>query len=389
MTNTDSGATLTVKAGPHDRRDCPVSVLWPAGRSLPASVELLDDATGRRISAQRGAAEGGGSLLSWIEPHLPAGASRTYRVVEGVATTEGVALVDAEGGLLDVRAGDQLITSYHYKQGLARPFLHPLIGPAERPVTRHVDLAQRQTPEFDHIHHRSVWVAHGDVNGTDNWSEERGHGRTAHRAFVLREAGPVYARFAAEGQWLTASGQPLLDELRRITVYRRLSDERLLLDLDVTLTAAHGPVRFGDTKEGGLLSVRVASTMTGARGGLIENSYGALTETEAWGRPAQWCDYSGPAGESDPAVVGIAVLDHPLNPRHPTHWHVRDYGLMTANPFGLATFYSDPSRDGSLQLPAGNALTFRYRMVIHPGNAAQGAVRAAYLDYAYPPVEAR
>jgi hypothetical protein len=62
---------------------------------------------------------------------------------------------------------------------------------------------------------------------------------------------------------------------------------------------------------------------------------------------------------------------------------------MTANPFGLATFYADPSRDGSLHLPAGNALTFRYRMVIHPGDAAQGAVRAAYLDYAYPPVQAR
>jgi len=33
-------------------------------------------------------------------------------------------------------------------------------------------------------------------------------------------------------------------------------------------------------------------------------------------------------------TVGIAVFDHPSNPRHPTTWHVRDYGLFAANPLG-------------------------------------------------------
>ena len=29
----------------------------------------------------------------------------------------------------------------------------------------------------DHIHHRSLWFTHGDVNGVDFWTEGEGHGR--------------------------------------------------------------------------------------------------------------------------------------------------------------------------------------------------------------------
>jgi len=45
---------------------------------------------------------------------------------------------------------------------------------------------------------------------------------------------------------------------------------------------------------------------------------------------ADWCDYYGSIGGK---TVGIAMFDHPSNPRHPTTWHVRDYGLFAANPF--------------------------------------------------------
>jgi hypothetical protein len=39
-------------------------------------------------------------------------------------------------------------------------------------------------------------------------------------------------------------------------------------------------------------------------------------------------DYSGPiVGET---WEGITWFDHPTNPRHPTHWHVRDDGWMSA-----------------------------------------------------------
>jgi hypothetical protein len=43
----------------------------------------------------------------------------------------------------------------------------------------------------DHLHHKSLFVAWGDVNGSDNWSEGAGHGRQEHQAFAALVSGPV------------------------------------------------------------------------------------------------------------------------------------------------------------------------------------------------------
>ena len=64
--------------------------------------------------------------------------------------------------------------------------------------------------------------------------------------------------------------------------------------------------------------------------GAIVNSYGGSQEMETWGKRAHWCDYVGPVNGK---TVGITIMDSPGNFRYPTYWHVRDYGLMTANPF--------------------------------------------------------
>jgi hypothetical protein len=118
-------------------------------------------------------------------------------------------------------------------------------------------------------------------------------------------------------------------------------------------------------------------------GGRIENSYGGVNEGETWGKRAHWCDYSGPAEGN---IVGIAVFDSPKSFRYPTYWHVRDYGLMTANPFGLSYFYNDPHRRGDHTLPSGETLFFSYRLYIHPGDAAQARVAERYHDFVNPPV---
>jgi hypothetical protein len=36
------------------------------------------------------------------------------------------------------------------------------------------------------------------------------------------------------------------------------------------------------------------------------------------GQASPWCDYSGTLGTEK---VGVAILDHPENPRHPVRWH--------------------------------------------------------------------
>jgi hypothetical protein len=83
--------------------------------------------------------------------------------------------------------------------------------------------------------------------------------------------------------------------------------------------------------------------------------------------------------------VGIAILDHPDNPRHPTYWHVRDYGLMTANPFGVSHFEHNPALDGGLVLPNGAELSFKYRILIYEGDAESAGLAAHYSAYSKPP----
>ncbi len=56
---------------------------------------------------------------------------------------------------------------------------------------------------------------------------------------------------------------------------------------------------------------------------------------EVWGHRSKWVDYSGSInGEK----LGVAIFDSPTNPRFPTYWHSRDYGLFALNPFGQKAF---------------------------------------------------
>jgi hypothetical protein len=75
-------------------------------------------------------------------------------------------------------------------------------------------------------------------------------------------------------------------------------------------------------------------------------------------------------------------MDHPSNPKHPTYWHSRSYGLFAANIFGEHDFYNDKGRNGGLTLEPGGALRFRYRVTIHSGDAVSAGIAAQYKKYA-------
>ena len=155
-----------------------------------------------------------------------------------------------------------------------------------------------------------------------------------------------------------------------------------VFDVDLMLRAVNGAVHFGDTKEGGFLSVRVATTMDATGDGRIENSFGGVSEAECWGKRANWCDYSGPV---DGHWSGIAVMEHPDTFRSPTYWHVRNYGLMSTNPFGVGAFHSNPNLSGAYTLPDGEDLSFSYRVVIHSGTAQKACIADHYMQYINPP----
>jgi hypothetical protein len=119
--------------------------------------------------------------------------------------------------------------------------------------------------------------------------------------------------------------------------------------------------------------------MTEDKGGRMVNAEGKETEKNVWGKRSPWVDYF---GQVDGQTVGVAIFDNPANPRHPTYWHSRAYGLFAANPFGARDFTGDKSQDGRMTVEPGKTVRFRYRVVIHPGDFRDANIAELYKQYA-------
>ncbi|MCC9609671.1 PmoA family protein [Blastopirellula sp. JC732] len=276
----------------------------------------------------------------------------------------------------DVLIDGELFTRYLKKSG-AKPILYPIIGPADMQMTRNYPMTEAGPDEKnDHIHHRSFWFTHGEVNDTDFWAETGDKlGTQEHTAFKKLASGQEGV-IVADCDWVDHNGKKILKD-ERTYKFGVLGDARYI-DLDVTLTATDAPVKFGDTKEGSF-GIRVAGTMKveAKKGGEIVNSHGDK-DVKAWGKPAPWVDYHGPVGDKK---GGVAILEHPSSFRAPTYWHVRTYGLFAANPFGLHDFKGDKSLDGSYTLSPGESIKFSYRVLLHAGDEKDADVAGAFEAY--------
>ncbi len=294
----------------------------------------------------------------------------------GWAGNPGVTVRDGDGKVR-VEINSHLFTQYFYRD-VPRPYCYPLLGPDSLPMTRQWPQEEKEGEEHDHKHHRSFWFAHGAVNGQDLWSEEPKSGKTRHEGFLKLESGPRAGIIQSTNTWVAEDGTPLCTDTRKLTVYNRLPER--VFDFEITLYASHGDLTLGDTKEG-TMALRLAETMRlkGKVGkGHIISSAGAR-DGATWGARADWVDYHGPVENQE---VGAAMFDHPGNPRHPTWWHVRDYGLFAANPFGLHDFEKKPAHSGDYLVPAGQSVTFRYRVVLHHGDEKEGRIAEEYSRFA-------
>jgi hypothetical protein len=269
-----------------------------------------------------------------------------------------------------------------------KPYLAPLRTASGVVVTRAFPMDDKVPGEaHDHPHHRGLWFTHGDVNGYDFWGNEesqKGAGK-GKGDVVLKKVNKVTSgktgTIDATFEW-KAGGKVLLVETRKMTFY---PDPQLrTIDFDITLSPEE-KVTFGDTKEG-MFAIRLAAPLEETqprniaepkRNGRLLNAQNKAGEKNVWGKRSEWADY---AGQIDGKAVGVAILDHPSNPRHPTYWHARAYGLFATNIFGVHDFENDKNRDGSLTIQPGQPLRFRFRVVVHPG---LNAVRLSELFQAY------
>ena len=334
---------------------------------------------------------------------------------DGPEPHDGWQLSLTPGGQLEVSWGAERVTGYRFTE-LKKPALYPVFGPGGHSMVRNYPLLTGIAGEAtDHPHHKSIWLAHGNVNGYSYWDERAvienelpPRVETDAAAFVVVNrwlANPATAGSALDGQDSTAGGASgpsasaaangvVLREQTRVS-FGRLSPDRSPLaggwwvQYQTRLTAESGDVRFGDTKEG-FFAIRTHPNLRLAndpRAGVTTANGRALNargqrDRDLWGQAAEWVAYG---GMIDQQPVTMVMMDHPKNFRHPTTWHARDYGLVAANPFGLHDFQKLPPGAGDHVVPQGQTLEFCYRIAFLPSLLDEAAIAAAYSEFAASP----
>jgi Family of unknown function (DUF6807) len=288
---------------------------------------------------------------------------------------------------ISVDIGGKPFTNFYIGPETNKPYLHPLRSASGKMVTRGYPMEDIPGETHDHPHHRGLWFSHGDVNGYDFWGNEQRGGKFGRIVLEKvnsltsgKQSGAVDVTFG----WQDPSGNVLLTEHRRMIFYAH--PHTRVIDFDITLTARQ-KVTFGDTKEGtfavrlapGLEEPRPDAPAEPKRTGHMVDSQGREGEKQIWGKRADWVDYYGTV---DGERLGIAIFDNPANPRHPTWWHARGYGLFAANIFGLHDFEHHAAKTGNLTLEPGQTLRFRYRVLIHPGDLHSAHIAERYREYA-------
>lgn len=295
-----------------------------------------------------------------------------------------------------VSIGGKAFGVYYFGPEAPKPYFYPLCSARGTIVTRGYPMVKDIPGEsHDHPHHRALYYAHGNINGIDFWSEARDSratqtargryyatekelpkGRTVFKKLDEAEGGKDSGSLRAEFDLVGPDGKPIGSEIQAC----RFSgdDSTRVIDCEFTTLADRRiAVKFEDTKEG-TFAIRLVKALEEPTGHML-SSTGGSGEKAIWGKRADWVDYSGDvSGEK----LGIAIFDNPQNPKHPTYWHARGYGLFAVNPFGEHDFYNDETRDGSMTIAPGGSLTFRYRVFIHEGDAAEAKVAEAYRSYA-------
>jgi hypothetical protein len=259
------------------------------------------------------------------------------------------------------------IARYHFGPELLRPFVYPVIGPSGRTLTR---MGHPGDP-YTHSHHNSIWISYSNVNGTSFWDDHsKDHGRIVQQQLIdlIDEEGR--AGLIAKGAWFAHSGEVVVRESREVWVYPRDAGQWLLVT-DLFLTPpGDSPVTF-DKAGFGPIGVRVAKSLsTYFGGGVMRNSEKAEGEEAIFRRPARWVDYTGYIARG--TIEGLTLFDHPLNPHHPSPFHVREDGWMGAM---LSTVQS------TVVAPR-TSLHLRYGVYVHVGMPEAERLDAVWTEFA-------
>ncbi|MDX9755090.1 MAG: PmoA family protein, partial [bacterium] len=231
---------------------------------------------------------------------------------------------------LQITIDNQPFATYVFlNPAIPRPFFHSLFSPGGVPITRSfppvegVDLTDHAT------FHPGLWLAFGDISGNDFW---RNQAQVIHKQFLKSpDIKDNTGSFTVLNHYIGKDGLLCVEEN---TIGITPDPHGVMLLWDSVFYSTEKPFTFGDQEEMGL-GIRMATPFIVENGGHILNSENGHNEKEIWGKQAAWCAFYKVL--EDKKSAGVLLMPSPENFR-PSWFHARDYGLLTANPFGRNAF---------------------------------------------------
>jgi hypothetical protein len=285
--------------------------------------------------------------------HLPRGCLLVSLLLMCAGASPDVSFDSRQGELTLKIDGEPAATYVYQDRTITRPYFCNVRGPSGVPLTRTHPPAAGRDPADHADMHPGMWLAFADISGADVW---RNKAAVRHLRFSqMPSGGAGSGSFAVINQYV-AGEKVICEETCRYTL--RVGPSGYLLIADSTFRSEHEDLSFGDQEEMGF-GVRLATPLTVKAGGRIIDDRGRRNEAGIWGKRAAWVDYSGVV---DGTRAGVMLMPDPANVR-PSRFHVRDYGLMVANPFGAKVF--GEQKESRVVIPRGKDLRLRFGLLLH------------------------
>ncbi len=270
------------------------------------------------------------------------------------------------------------VWQFNYSPALSKPCFHPLALPGGSDLTW---LSPR-----DHPHHLALFFSWKYLNRVNYWEEPGGipEGTTRWSNVEIETRADFAARIKLALQYRPRGATAdVLNEKRALAISRPAGDGAYSLDWDMEFTAGPADVVLDRTPpdttpdgnaRGGYagLSIRLAAGLSSPRVAATADT-GPLAK-DRYGFAASAAEFN---GVIDGGEVGVAILDHPSNPRAPTRW----YGIMARSvPFwylNASLLQLEP-----YSLAAHQRMTLRYRIVVHPLRWSPSRLQEEHAGYA-------
>lgn len=230
-------------------------------------------------------------------------------------------------------------------------YFHPVATPKGVVIT--------EVAPSDHPHHRGIffgWVEMHGAKDADFWGWGE-HAPKKDRVIINREVSGLRATsrnagFQARNEWL-AEGTVIMEE--RLDVAIKEHPEANVLDLAFTLTPAADTTLARWAFSGFCVRTRKDGKLEAfGPQGAVTLKDPKHTEPDSDWPNASWYDYT--LIFTDGQTAGVAVMNHPNNPKALWHNH-RDVRML--NPCIVAP--------AGVTMKAGQSMILRYRVVLHDG----------------------